>query len=66
MMTLKQLGLPVGGRDAEAENVPDVGEGGFALRAGLAGGDGLDGAADEADDPAARPGRLSYLPCRDR
>jgi hypothetical protein len=50
----------VGRRDAEAENVADVGEGGRP-GAALAGGDGLDGAADEAYDPAARPGRLSYL-----
>ena len=55
----------MGRRDAEAENVPDVGEGGRAGEA-LAGGDGLDGAADEADDPAARAGRLSYLSCRDQ
>jgi len=52
----------VGRRDAEAENVPDVGEGGRA-GAALAGGDGLHGAADEADDPA---GRLSYLSCRNQ
>jgi hypothetical protein len=53
--------LPVGRRDAEAKNVADFGEGGCA-RAALAGGDGLDGSPDEADDAAAvRPGRLSYL-----
>ena len=36
------------------------GEGGCA-RAALAGGDGLDGSPDEADDAAVWPGRLSYL-----
>ena len=52
----------MGRRDAEAKNVADFGEGGCA-RAALAGGDGLDGSADEADDAAGvrRPGRLSYL-----
>jgi hypothetical protein len=50
----------VGRRDAEAKNVADSGEGGRA-RAALAGGDRLDGSPDEGDDPAVRPGRLSYL-----
>lgn len=60
----EQQSSPVGNRDAEAENVADVGEGGLASGSSLAGGDGLDGAADEADDLAAtRTGRLSYLSC---
>ena len=50
----------MGRRDAEAKNVADFGEGGCA-RAAPAGGDGLDGSTDEADDAAVRPGRLSYL-----
>ena len=52
--------LPVGRRDAEAKNVADFGEG-WCARAALAGGDGLDGSPDEADDAAVWPGRLSYL-----